>query len=126
MVAFREFDSTAPAHQGADGPEVPLVCDCLCRDGRLQLDDAPPFDEFLTPDICARSALLSLADVVFIDTRSISWLLEVHKRFARGGGKLAVHSVRPQALESLTFLHMNHVLNIAEDETAALRLLQDE
>ena len=124
VVTIHNCESATLARKPFDEWEVPLVWEGLSQDVRLHLDDLPPLDEFLTPEICARNVLLSLADVVFIDTRCIGWLLEVHKRFGQGGGKLTVHSIRRQAMESLTFLHLNHVLNIAEDETAALELLR--
>lgn len=120
MVTIRELEPDVVALILADGQEAPMVWEGLSRDGRLHLEDVPPLDEFLTPDICARNVLLSMEDVVFVDSRSIGWLLAVHDRFRQGGGKLTVHSIRPQAQESLMFLHLNDVFNIVEDEAAAL------
>lgn len=120
MVTIREFEPGAVACRPVDGQEAPLVWEGLSQDGRLHLEDLPPLDEFLTPDICARNVLLSLEDVVFVDSRSIGWLLAVHDRFRQRGGRLTVHSIRPQAHQSLAFLHLNDVFNIAADEAAAL------
>ena len=126
MVAIHEIEPDVLACRPFCDQEVPLVLEGLSQDGRLHLDDLAPLDELLTPEICARNVLLSLADVVFVDSRSISWLLAVHDRFRQGGGKLTVYSIRPQARESLLFLHLNAVFNIAEDEAAALELLHRE
>jgi len=121
MVTIHEFVPDTVARRLPAGHEALLVWEGLSREGRLHLEDLPPLDEFLTPEVCARNVLLSLEDVVFVDSRSIGWLLAVHDRFRQGGGKLTVHSIRPQAQESLGFLHLNDVFNIAEDKSAALK-----
>jgi len=72
----------------------------------------------------ARRVVLSLADVDFIDTSGVSWLLARHKRFREAGGKLVIHSVMPMVLGVLKVLHLHAVLHLADNETAALALVQ--
>jgi anti-anti-sigma factor len=72
----------------------------------------------------ARRVILSLADVDFIDTSGISWLLARHKRFREASGKLVIHSVMPLVLEVLKVLRLHMVFHLAENEPAALALAQ--
>ena len=85
-----------------------------------------PFDDVLGPGVCARNVLLSLAETTFIDTRCLGWLLTIHRRFCQEGGRLVVHSIRPQVTAILELLRFEFILNIAEDETAALERLRAE
>ena len=93
--------------------------------GRIMPGDAAqdlqPFDELLGPGVCARNVLLSLAETSFVDTRCLGWLLAIHKRFCQEGGKLVFHSISPQVMAILGLFRFQFVLNIAEDETAALK-----
>jgi anti-anti-sigma regulatory factor len=111
----------------ADNPvnelEVPLIPKRLSPEGPLSLDDVESLDELLSPGFCACQVALSLADLKSVDSRRISWLAAVHKRFCEEGGKLVVHSVWPPLMEALRFLRLDQVLHVAEDEAAALRLL---
>ena len=88
------------------------------------LPDPPPIDDLLGPDGYTRNVLLSLAEIVLIDTMGMSWLLILHKRFCLAGGRLVIHSVRPQVMEFLEIVRFENVLHIAEDEGAALELLR--
>jgi len=67
---------------------------------------------------------MSLAEVTLIDTRCLGWLVMIHRRFCEAGGKLVVHSIRPQVTEILEVLRFELILDLAEDETAALGLLR--
>ncbi|MFH1269312.1 MAG: STAS domain-containing protein [Planctomycetota bacterium] len=86
--------------------------------------DLTPFDDLLGPGGYARRVSLSLAETRFIDTRSLAWLLALHKRFSEAGGRLVMHSIRPQLMEMLTMLRFVEILSIAEDEAGALELLR--
>ena len=88
------------------------------------LPDPPPIDDLLGPDGYARNVLLSLAELVLMDTMGMSWLLILHKRFCQAGGRLVIHSVRPQVMEFLGIVRFENVLHIAEDEGAAAALLR--
>jgi anti-anti-sigma factor len=71
-----------------------------------------------------RRVVLNLADVDFIDTSGISWLLARHKRFREASGKLVIHSVTPLVLGVLKVLRLHAVLLLADNESAALALVQ--
>ncbi|MFH1923029.1 MAG: STAS domain-containing protein [Planctomycetota bacterium] len=93
----------------------------------LQSDSIPdlaPFDDLLGPSGYARRVSLSLAETRFIDTRCLAWLLALHKRFSEAGGRLVMHSIRPQLMDLLTMLRFVEILSIAEDEAGALELLR--
>jgi len=70
--------------------------------------------------------LLSLAETEFIDSSGLSWLLECHQKFCDAGGKLVVHSVPPSVMDTLMMMRLELVLNLAEDEAAALKLVGGE
>ncbi len=88
--------------------------------------DLKPLEDLLQPAGYTRSVLLSLEDLTFIDTMQLSSLMVMHKRFCETGGKLVVHSIRPQVMEILQMLRFEAVLRIAEDERAAWELLRQE
>ena len=92
--------------------------------GRGFPPDFQPFTALLGPDGYTRRVLLSLVEPMSINTAGMSWLLVLQKRFRESGGRLVVHSLRPQVVEMLRFVRFEVVLDIAEDETAALELLR--
>lgn len=89
-----------------------------------RIPDLAPFDDLLGPGGYTRLVSLSLAEASFIDTRCLAWLLALHKRFSETGGRLVLHSIRPQLMDLLTMLRFVEILSIAEDEAAALELLR--
>ena len=105
----------APAGTVVCELEAPVIRESLPPDGEPNLDD------FVHP---GAHALLSMADVPFLDTRRIGWLLSAHKRFREAGGRLVLHSVRLRARETLEFLRLDRVLDIAKDEAATLESLR--
>ena len=124
VSSFQQSGSAVLADKMVDESEVPLIRERLSQDGQLNLDDLHSFDESPSPDVYGRNVSLSLADAAFIDTRCISRLLALHRRFRQEGGKLVVHSIRPRAMGLLKFLRLHLVFHIAEDEAAALQLLR--
>ena len=123
MSSFQESGSAVLADKMVDESEVPLIRERLSQAGELNLDDFHSLEES-SPDIYNRNVSLSLADAAFLDTRRIGRLLAAHERFRQEGGKLVVHSIRPQAMGLLEFLRLDLVLHIAEDEAAAQQLLR--
>ena len=113
----------------ADNPvdplEVPLSGECLSRDEPLSVDDVESLDELLSPGFCACHVALSLANVRSVESRRISWLVAVHKRFCDEGGRLVVHSVWPLLMDAFRFLGLDRVLHVADDEADARRMLQE-
>lgn len=96
--------------------------------GRIVREDAASevqfFDSLVGPDGYTRNVSLSLAETSFIDASRLSWLLVLHKRFHKAGGKLVIHSIRPPVMAGLEMVHFWRVLHIAEDEAAAMELLR--
>jgi len=95
--------------------EPPVIRESFSPDGEPNLDD------FVHPGV---NALLSMADLPIIDTRRIGWLLSAHQRFHEAGGRMVLHSVRLRSRETLEFLRLDRVLDIAKDEAAALESLR--
>ena len=118
-------ESAALAEKPVDELEVPLNGERLSQDEPLSVDDVESLDELLSPGFCACRVALSLANVEFLESRRISWLVGVHKRFCEQGGKLVLHSVGPLLMEALRFLRVDGVLHVADDEAAARRLLHE-
>jgi len=96
--------------------------------GRLvhgTLAESPdPIGTLLGKDTFSRTVLLSLAQVTFIDSSGIGWLLGCRRRFREGGGKFVIHSVPPVVLDIMRVMKLEHVLRLAEDEDAALAMVQ--
>ena len=88
--------------------------------------ESEPFESLLGPEGYARRVLISLAGITLIDSICLAWLLVLHKRFREAGGTMVVHSIRPPVIEILALVRFEQVLYVAEDETAALAVLQQE
>jgi len=92
--------------------------------GRTVQNDVIPtshaIEQYLGPKGYARLVLLSLAETHLIDSSGLSWLVVCHKRFCQAGGKLIVHSMTPAVKELLALMRLDHALNLADDEPAAL------
>ena len=69
-----------------------------------------------------RKVLLNLEQVRFIDSAGIGWLLSIHKRFERAGGKLVLYNVPESIQLTLKVLQLDTGLNIAETEADAAEL----
>lgn len=82
--------------------------------------DANPLVKLLGPGVFARSVLLDLQEVTFLDTSGLSWLVDCHERCRETGGLLVLHSIPAQVRHVLRLLHMEQVLHLAEDTAAAL------
>ena len=99
-------------------------------EGRVVRSDTVPdltvLDEVVGPQGYSRRVALDLSETTFIDTRCLGWLLTIHKRFNDSGGRLVMHSIRPEVLEIMAVLRFEVILSIAEDEAGALELLGGE
>jgi len=89
-------------------------------------DLTTPLEDLLGPSGYARNVLVSLAEVPFVDSRCLGWLMMIHRRFCEAGGRLIFHSSPPSVTEALQILRFERVFRIAEDETAALEMLRRE
>ena len=80
--------------------------------------------ELLEGNGYSRKALLNMSAVELVDSAGMSWLVVQHKRFCDAGGKLAIHSVPFTILETLKVMRLDQVLNVANNESEALQLVQ--
>jgi len=88
--------------------------------------DGEQIDRLLGGPDYARNVLLSLMETEFIDSTGLGWLLACHKKFSKAGTRLVIHSIPPGTLDTLKMMRLETVLHIAEDETAAMTLVQGE
>lgn len=72
----------------------------------------------------ARKVVFGLANVEYIDSSGMSWLMACHKRCRKEGGKLVIHSVPPVVMEVIKILKFHQVLRLAKNEKAALAEVQ--
>ena len=85
-----------------------------------------PIGKLLGNDGFAQTVLLSLAEVSFMDSSGVGWLLGCRRRFREGGGQFVLHSIPPNLLEILRVMRLEQVLRLAPDENAALALVQNQ
>jgi stage II sporulation protein AA (anti-sigma F factor antagonist) len=85
-----------------------------------------PIGRLLGGDAFTRTVLLSLEGVEFMDSSGIGWLLACRKRFRETGGSFVVHSVPAAVLDVIKVMRLGHVLRLADDESAALAMVQGE
>jgi anti-anti-sigma factor len=86
--------------------------------------DGNPLEQLLGPGGFARTVLLNLERVEFLDSSGISWLIVCHKAFVQHGGAFVLHSVPPRILQVLQFCSMDRLFKIASDEAAARALVR--
>lgn len=98
--------------------------------GRVVLEDfAPendPLEAVLGDRGYDRGVLVDLSQAEYIDSSGLAMLLGWHKRLSGAGGKLVLHSIPPQVMDTLKILRMELVLAMARDEAAALSLARGE
>jgi len=87
-------------------------------------DGKNPLDELLGSGCYQGKVLLDMHSVDRIDSSGVGWLLRSHTEFRTQGGKLVIHSVSPFARDVLKVLNLHRVLHMAEDEEAALEIVQ--
>jgi anti-anti-sigma factor len=80
--------------------------------------------QVLSPADYDRKVLLSLADVTFVDSTGLGWLLKCNKSFREAGGTLVIHSIPPIVLDVITVMRLSQVLNLSDDEESALASIQ--
>jgi anti-anti-sigma factor len=85
-------------------------------------NSAKPLEALLGPDMYRGVVLLSLEQSLYVDSSAVGWLIQCHFRFQKAGGKLILHSIPPMVHHCFRVLGMYELLNIANDEEAALRL----
>jgi anti-anti-sigma factor len=71
-----------------------------------------------------RRVLLSLAEVTFVDSTGLGWLLKCNKLFRDAGGTLMIHSIPPVVLDVINVMRLSQVLKLFDDEESALASIQ--
>lgn len=102
----------------AEGETLHVQCegDICLQDWHPQND---PLVKLLGPKVWRHKVLLNLENVSFLDTGGISWLVNCQERFHNAGGLLILHSISSRVSLVLKLLHMEKVLSIAADLSAA-------
>ncbi len=88
------------------------------------VSDPDPLARVAGQDVYKNSVLLDLSESDYIDSSGLSWLLVCHKRFCEAGGQLLLHSLAPSVKETIRMMRLDLVLNVADDESAALELVR--
>lgn len=85
-----------------------------------------PLTELLGSDCYGGKVLLSLQRVETLDSTGVCWLLSCRKNFREHGGKFVLHSPSDFARDVLKVLNLALVIPIAEDEEAALKIINQD
>ncbi len=72
----------------------------------------------------SQTVLFDMTGVDLVDSAGMSWLVVQHKRFCDASGQFAIHSVPFTIMETLRVMRLDQVLNVANDESGALQLVQ--
>lgn len=80
--------------------------------------------EVLGPAGYDGKVLLSLAEVSFVDSTGLGWLLKCNKTFREAGGILVIHSIPPVVLDIISVMRLSQVLKLSDDEESALASIQ--
>ncbi len=87
---------------------------------------ADPLSDAMGGEDYSRDVLLDMAQVEYIDSSGIGWLLARHKRFREAGGKLVIHSPSSMVSDVVKMLRLDTVFDLADDESAATVLTRGD
>jgi anti-anti-sigma factor len=71
----------------------------------------------------ARKVLMDLGAIAMAGSAAIGWMLAINRRFKQAGGRLVIHSMRPDVAKSFKLLKVDTVLEIFPDEKGAVAAL---
>ena len=111
-VVARDADAARLAGEGALASVPGAGPDELLKGLRALV----PFD---------RTVLLDLSRVDAFDSSGVSWLLLAHDTFAKGGGRLILHSLSRRLDDVLNVVGLSSVFHLAGDEASALALARE-
>ncbi len=97
----------------------------LCGEVSHNERSADPFQQIGGGSVYSRKVLLDLSKCHYVNSSGVGWLLNHHRRFQEGGGKLILHSASPVVMQIFNLMKMELVLNLCHDATEAERLLID-
>jgi ABC-type transporter Mla MlaB component len=83
-----------------------------------------PLEQHGGRDVYRRPVLVDMQDVEAINAGGVHWLLERRTRFCKEGGRMVLHSLPPPVMDALKLLRLHLVLELADDEAAALAMLE--
>ncbi|MDA0809076.1 MAG: STAS domain-containing protein [Planctomycetota bacterium] len=83
------------------------------------------FEELVGPEVWRRTTLIDLSDATFVDSCGIGWLISIHRRFQREGGRLVLHSLSPVVHRILSMIKLDNVVSIVHSEDDARRIAQE-
>lgn len=106
-----------------DGGTVRLASDGPITTSSFASAADNPLQTLLGAAWSKHRVLLDLHETDYIDSSAIGWLLNSHRGFANGGGRLVLHSVQPKVRRILAVLRVDAVIPLAEDEASAQSLL---
>jgi anti-anti-sigma factor len=81
-----------------------------------------PLENLLGPGCFGHKILFNMEKVGYIDSSGVSWLIVCHKRCRELKGSLVIYAVPPVVKHILKLLRMDLLLQIAENEPAAMAL----
>ena len=72
----------------------------------------------------AKRVLIDFSGVRVAGSAAIGWLLMLQRQFKQAGGRIALHSMRPEVGRAFKLLKVDSILNVFPEEQAALAALE--
>lgn len=93
----------------------------------IYLDNHEEFDAFLENEVSSRfsKVILDASNVRAICSAGLGAIVKAHKRAREAGGEVVFVQVQKKVHALFEITRLTSVINIMEDEAAALRHLQD-
>ena len=76
----------------------------------------------ISDQLASGDLLLDLSQTQRVDSAGVSWLIRLHRRCEKMGGRLIIHSAGPVIFRTFDLLNMKTIFSIAENETSAREL----
>jgi anti-anti-sigma factor len=103
-----------------DGDAIYLRFGGIVTDGhRDELDT-----NVMAPSQYGGRAMLSLRDVILLNSRGIGMLLKLNRAMKEAGGKMVLTEVPPSVQQVLQYMKLDEVLRIAGNEQEAEEMLR--
>ncbi|PHS17681.1 MAG: hypothetical protein COA78_02855 [Blastopirellula sp.] len=87
--------------------------------------DNEPLEALIGLETYNHTVMLNMTDTDLIDSSGIGWLLNCHKRFGDGGGRLIIHSLPPIVANVFKLMRLETVFSMSDNEETAERLAQE-
>jgi anti-sigma B factor antagonist len=71
------------------------------------------------------NAILNLAEVPYVDSTGLAFIVELHKALASRGGRLVLANANERVREVLALTHINRVIPLSDDLTSAEMTLHE-